>query len=168
MIRGETGQHGVGGDNARETLRLCRSQAQAQQTAPVLAHQMAGTELQVVQETFQLLEMEVITVVPLIAQLVRAAEANQIRTDHPIARLGENRDHLAVEIAPGGFAMEHEHYGRVRRPRVHIMHAELIDLRVVGRKGIAGQIPEAVIRRAEYVVMHDPGSPQGKRDSRPS
>jgi hypothetical protein len=58
---------------------------------------------------------------------VRATEAKQVRGYDPMSRICEERDHLAIEVAPCGFAMEaKEDLIGVPRPIVQVVKAHPI------------------------------------------
>jgi hypothetical protein len=54
--------------------------------------------------------------------LVGTTEAKQVRGDDPMFRICEHRDHLAIEVAPCGFAMKaKEDLIGVPRPLVQVV-----------------------------------------------
>ena len=57
-----------------------------------------------------------------------------------------DRDHVAVEIGPRGFTVEHEHRRRIWRSLVDVVHSQgAVDVHVVGGEGITGQGVEAFV-----------------------
>ena len=89
-----------------------------------------------------------------IGRLVGAAEAEEIRTDHPRAGGGEMRDHLAIEKGPARLAVQaQEGAFRIRRTGVDPGGAQpFIAGQVFGignREIKIGQIVEACLGRAD-------------------
>ena len=88
--------------------------------------------------------------------LIAAAKADHVGGDHSGSASGEDRDHLAIQIAPRGVAVE----AKVCRLRafvslVEIVHAQAIQggqiTDVVWREIVAGQIIKAMLWRAQRV-----------------
>ena len=85
-------------------------------------------------------------------RLVRAAEAQEIGGDHPVSRRHEDRDHAAVEIAPGRLAVQAEPGPAVARADIHIVQPQAIRPPMVGGcMGPARQVLEAVVRCAQGI-----------------
>ncbi len=97
-------------------------------------------------------------VVVLLARLVRLAEADEVGGDDPQAGCGEERDHLAVQVAPRRLTVHREHDRPVGGTLVEIVDPEratrfagvlIVDLDVVRRERVVGEIDEAIIGCAE-------------------
>ncbi len=98
----------------------------------------------------------------LVYGLVGTAEAEKIRGDDALARGDKGGDHLAVEIGPGGLAMQAERDRRVARPFVEIMHAQAPGaVAITGNERIAGQDGKAFVRGAQSVHRLSPQGPAG-------
>src|SRR5689334_19631229 len=80
----------------------------------------------------------------LVLRLVRAPKADEIGRNHPVARRDEGRNHLAVQVAPGRFAVQGEE-NAIPFPDIEIVDAQSLPLEVIGRPGKAGQIREALV-----------------------
>src|SRR5207247_5319837 len=72
-----------------------------------------------------------------------------VGADDAIAACHERRQHLAVQIRPGGLSVEADH--GIALPLVQVVHPEAVDLHVVGVEVVAGQLVEALVGRAEDV-----------------
>ena len=69
--------------------------------------------------------MGAIAIAALVRELVRTAKADQIGHDHPVTRRRQGPDHLAIEIAPHGLAMDQKHrLGGIGRPSIDIGHPQ--------------------------------------------
>ncbi len=94
-------------------------------------------------------------------RLVRAAEADQVGRDDAQAVLHQSGDHGAVQVGPGGLAVQHEHRLGAGRALVDVVQAEPVGQRdVVRGEGIARQVGEALVGRAHQLhrlsVAHRP------------
>ena len=91
--------------------------------------------------------------------LVALAEADEVGRDAAVAGGDERRDHAAVEVAPGGLAVEQEHDGRGRAgvgaggALIEVVDAQALPLQVVGSEQKVRQPIELRVRCA-YRVGH--------------
>ena len=147
------GQRGVGDDDAREALGCCRHHAQPDQTAPVLAEEGDVREIEGAHQLQHVIDLHRIAVRILVGELVRAPEADEVRRDDAIARVDEDGDHLAEEIAPSRFAVDQQQRLAVRRrigAHVDVVQPDIAHLPVVGRVGPIRQTLETGIRRPQH------------------
>ena len=131
----------------------CHRQGQPEQAAPVLDHQGDFLQIELFDQAQQRVAMKVEGVVVVRHRLVRAAEPEEVRRHHPRPRGKKDGDHLAVEEAPGGLAVQAEEgVSRVLRALVDPRHAQAGEARQVGlvlrRVGEVRQAGEAIVRRA--------------------
>ncbi len=147
------GQAGVGHGHRREPLGEGGHQAQADQAAPVLAEQHDAGQVQGLEPDTHPFHMPLIGVVRARRRLVGAPKADQVRRDATVAPRHQARDDVAVEIGPGGLAMQQQHRRTVARPLVHIVQPQrplgVDDVQVLGGIGPVGQSLEPVVRRPE-------------------
>ena len=113
------GQEGVGRDDPGEAVGVLADQAQADEPAPVLADQRDVAQVEPVEEQLaHPLDVAGEGVVGALGGLVRAPEADQVGGDDLQPGCGEHRDHRAVEVGPGGLAVQEQHdAGPSGRPR---------------------------------------------------
>ena len=78
-------------------------------------------------------------------RLVGATEADQVRGDGAQPLLGQAGHHGAVEVRPGGLAVQQEHDLGIGRALVDVVHAQAVGQRGVARsEGVAGEVGEAL------------------------
>jgi hypothetical protein len=138
----------------REALGHLRRYRQTDDAAPVLAHQRDALEVELFDEAHHRVAMEVERVDFVAHRLVRAPEAEEVRRHHAAARPGEHRDHLPVEVCPGGLAVQaEEEILGVGRPFVDVVEPQPLEspkcLEVAGLEGEAGKNGEALFRGAQ-------------------
>ena len=90
----------------------------------------------------------------LVHRLVRAPEAVEVGRHRAMTGGGEDRDHLAVEVAPGGLAVQaEEDLGGVGRSLVEVVQPRALEaveiLEIVGLEVVARQVGEAFVRGAQ-------------------
>ena len=89
---------------------------------------------------------------------VALAEPDQVGCDHAMSGGNEQRDHLAIEVAPGRLTVHAQDGCGVGRPLVEVVHTKgaavvVGDVDVVRRERIVGQSGEAFIGGAQG--LHD-------------
>ena len=84
-------------------------------------------------------------------RLVAAAEPDEVDRDGAQPRVDQHRDHPAVQVAPGRLAVQQQHDRRVGGTLVEVMHAEAVDLDVVGGERKIGEVGEALVRGTQNV-----------------
>ena len=67
-----------------------------------------------------------------------------------MAGRGDDRNHLSVQIRPRRLAVHHQHGCGIARPVVDVVDAQPIDVDVVRRELVAGQIGETVVGRSQH------------------
>ena len=148
-------QERVGRHHPGEPLGVLAHQTQADEPAPVLADQRHVPQVEAVEEELaHPLDVAGERVVRTLARLVRPPEADQVRGHDLQAGPGEDRDHLAVQVAPRGLAVHEQHERRGGIALAHVVHPQAAavavgDLGVVGGEVVAGQAGEAVIGSAQ-------------------
>ncbi len=150
-----TGQQGVGGDHRAEALGHLGQQRQANGTAPILTDQHCAVDVQRAQQLTDLCHMAGVTVVAARRGFVGAAKADQVWRYAAHAAGAERVDHVPVEKAPAGLAVQHEHDAPVVRADIQIVHAQLpvrfvSDHLVVRCPGEIRQVGEMMVGRAQY------------------
>ena len=128
-------------------------QREADQSAPVLHDQRDVPEIERLDQAEQRLAVEIEGIGRFVGRLVGAAEARKVGRHHAIAGAGEDRDHAAIEVAPGRLAMQAEP-GPVGLARsfVDVMQAKPVrTLEVARRVGPVGQGGEILVRCAQGV-----------------
>ena len=122
------------------------------QRPPVLAEEGEARQVELVEQGRpQPLDHAGVGDVGPVGGLVRPPEADQVGGDAAHARLDEDRDHVPVEVAPRGLAVEEQGDGPVGRPLVE----------VVDPQGLV-----AVPARAPPRSAGRTGSPAGRRTAR--
>ena len=153
------GQPGVRGDHPREAIGVLGHQSQPDEAAPVLPDEGEVAQVELVEQgRAHPLDVPGIGVVVLRVGLVGATEADEVGGDGAEARVDEQRDHLAVEVAPRRLAVHEQDGGSVGPALVEVVDAEppaftVVDLHVVRGEGKVGQRGEARVGCAECV--HD-------------
>ena len=94
-----------------------------------------------------------VAVVGHLRRLVTTAEADEVGGDDAQARCGEERDHLAVQVAPRRLTVHAQNRSPIGRALVEVVDpqsaaVEVIDLDVVWGKRITGKVNESFVRRA--------------------
>ena len=97
--------------------------------------------------------MALVGVVALLGRFVALAEADQVGCDYPQTGAGEQRNHLAVQVAPTRLTVHGQHDRTVGGTLVEVVDpqraaVEVIDLDVVWGKRITGKVNESFVRRA--------------------
>lgn len=147
------GQRAIHHQQPLKTSGHVYGQGQAEQRTPVLAHERHGAEVKPLNEPHEGIAMKSEGVNGIVDRFVGTPEAKVVRRDNAVARLGEHRDHPAIQIAPGGFAVQAEkHLRRVARAFIDIMKAQALVARqilhIVGRIGETRKVLEAFVRGA--------------------
>jgi hypothetical protein len=149
------GQTRVADGHPGEAVRLPGDEAQADETAPVLAEEGDVPQIEPVEEGLaHPLDVAGVGVVGALRGLVAAAEADEVRDDDPVPGLHEGRDHGAVQVAPGGLAVHEQHRRGVAGSLVEVVDPQrpalaVVDLDVVGLEVETGQALEAVVGSAQ-------------------
>jgi hypothetical protein len=110
-----------------------------------------------------------IGVIILLCRLIGTAEADEIGSQEPIPSLCQRRDHLAVQVGPGGFAVHEEDHLAVTRSLVYVMDPQratfsILNIEIIGGEGIVLQFRESLIRGSQG--SH--GKDYIKQDTRPA
>ena len=96
-----------------------------------------------------------IRVVGWVGRLVGAAKTDQVRRQHAVASGDQYRDHLAVQVRPGGLAVHQQHRVGLARALIDIGHAQATELQVARGVGEIGQAGKAGFGGAQYLVLVD-------------
>src|SRR5262244_3775111 len=147
-------ERGVHDEQPSEAVGHVDRQREAEQAAPVLADEGDVSEVEAFDKGDQELAVEVEGVGGVFFRLVGSAEAEEVGSDHAVTGRGEDRDHLSVEIAPGGLAVEaEEDFAGRARAYIHVARAEAGVARAIVEVawGVveAGQVAETVFGGAE-------------------
>src|SRR5262252_6415022 len=131
-----------------------RKTAHARLEADVRERRAVGGDLGVAQVRAGSLAEEVEGVGGVFFRLVGSAEAEEVGSDYAVTGRGEDRDHLSVEIAPGGLAVEaEEDFAGRARAFIQVVRAEAGVAREIVEVawGVveAGQVAETVFGGAE-------------------
>ena len=92
---------------------------------------------------------------PPVGRLVRSPEPRVVGNDHAIAGLHQWADHLAVQVGPARLTVKAHDRPAAAWPLVDVVHSQTVDVDVVRREVVAGQILEAFVRRPEHLCTHD-------------
>jgi len=135
-------------------------QAQADEPAPVLAHEREVAQVVREQPLAHPRHVSFIGVVAGGSGFVAATEADEVGRDDTVPVGHELRDHLAVEIRPARFAVhaQHDVLG-VARALVDVRDAQhgavLVHVGIAGLEVPVGQVHESFVGGAEYLhVLH--------------
>jgi hypothetical protein len=79
-----------------------------------------------------------VSVVVDIRGFVRAASAQVVHGYDVIAGVGENRDHLAIEVGPAWLSMQKEYYVTALGAGLNVSLPQTIDINVFGLVGKIG------------------------------
>ena len=96
-----------------------------------------------------------IRVVGWVGRLVGAAKTDQVRRQHTVASGHQYRDHLAVQVRPGGLAVHQQHRRGLARALIDIGHAQAIEFQVTRGVRKIGQAGKAGFGGAQYPVFVD-------------
>ncbi len=150
------GEPGVRGDDPGEAPLVLGRDTEPHETAPVLADERHGAEVELLHPPRDPVDVALVGVVGAEGGLVRAPEAHEIRSEDAVTRGDEDRDHLPVEEAPGRLAVEEEHRRRGGRALVEVVDAEAIHGRVARCERELGKVREPLVRRAQELHrVHD-------------
>ncbi len=150
----------VADDDAGEAVGVLGDQTEAEQRAPVLAHQREARQVELVEQRLaEPVDVALVGVLRTRRRLVGAAEADQVGCDAPVTGGGQHRDHVAVQVAPRRLAVEQQQ--RLARLRVGARLVDVVDaqpvaaaiagvdLDVVRVVRVPGEVDEAVVGRAQ-------------------
>ena len=103
-------------------------QPQADEPTPVLADKGQAGEVEPVEERFaHPVDVALVRVLGAGRRLVGPTETHQIRGDAPEAGLDDDRDHLAVQVAPRRFAVHQQDRLTARAPAfVHVLDSQAV------------------------------------------
>jgi hypothetical protein len=131
-------------------------QAQADEAAPVLPDERDATQVEGVEDQCpHPLDVPGVAVVGHLGRLVRAAEPDEVRCDHPQAGRYQGRDHRPVQERPRGLAVQQQHRlaaGRAGFDPGHPQRQTAVGIRHLGVPRLVpevGKSGEAVVGRAE-------------------
>ena len=154
-IRVARGQEGVGRNDAGEPIGVLADEAQADEPAPVLAHERDGTQIEPIEEQLaHPFDMAGERVVDAFGRLVRAPEPDQVGRHDLQPGRREDWDHLAVEVRPRRLAVHEQDDGRRGVALSQVVHPQgaplgVGDLGIVRGEAISGQVGEAVVGSAQ-------------------
>lgn len=114
---------GVEDEERVDTFWVTRGPVQTDRPAPVVGHDRRPTQVEGLQERFHSLGVSRDAIQRGIARLVGAAEAEVVGHDGSVSGLDERRDEIAIQIAPGRIAVDHDHRPPIPRTDVDEMHA---------------------------------------------
>lgn len=121
---------------------------------PVLADQRDPAEVDADHPRSGPVHMRSIGVVGGSDGFVGLPETDEIGCQHTHSRVSEDGDHVAIQVAPSGFAVQHQYRRPVGGSLVDIVHPEVgPDLGVLFGEGIVGQADEAVWWRSQATAV---------------
>ena len=90
------------------------------------------------------------------AGLVGAAEADQVGREHAVSGVSQRRNHRAVQVAPGGLAVQQHDRRAICRTLVQEVHAQRRSIAcrhvyVVRYERIAFQVFESGVRGSQHI-----------------
>ena len=132
-----------------EPLGLQSDQSQAGEATPVLGEEGAGIVDVRVEEELDVRDVLGVGVVPRVGRFVRAAEADQIRSEYPIPGVEQGRDHPTVEVAPGRLAVKQNHWMGILGPLVDVGHPQAVDRPVFWLVREVVEADEAFVRGSD-------------------
>ena len=138
---------------------------QTDRAAPVLDHQMDVGQVEGGDEVLQRPAVTPDRVPPVVGRLVRAPEAEVVGGHHAVALGHERADPVAVEVGPGGLAVQEQEgapFG-AGGPRVHVVLAQ-----AVGVHQVAGWMVPADALEAGVVGAHHARGPGGAHAQPPA
>ena len=99
-------------------------------------------------------DLTLVGVVFALGGFIRSPIAHQVGGQHPESCPGEKRNHVAVEIAPGGLTVHAQNHRCLGIALIHMMNSELPTVAVGHfgvdrREGVAGEIFETFVGRAQ-------------------
>ena len=95
-----------------------------------------------------------VAVVALRCWFIGLAKADQIRCDYAMIGGNERRNHFAIEIRPTWFAVQQQKRVCIGWTLIDVVHSQTVDLDVMWRKVVAGQVDKARIGCAD--CLHAP------------
>ena len=107
-----------------KAFRITGDDCHADEAAPVLAEQHRVLKVELFDQRRDPVDMSGIGVVALLRWFVRAAEADEVGDNDPAACFDEAGDHLAVQIPPGGLAVDQQHRASCLGPHVDVGKSE--------------------------------------------
>jgi hypothetical protein len=128
-------------------------QTKTDQASPVLAEQHHVAKVEVAEQRRpHPLDVRGVGVGRVVDRLVAPPEAHEVGCDDAEAGVEEPGDHLPVQVAPGGLAVQQQDDRGVTRPFVEGGHPQAVGgLRVRRLPRVAGQVGEALVGRAQDV-----------------
>ena len=121
---------------------MLHAKAEADGTAPVLHHERHVAQVEVKREGGEVLDVAGERI-GLIERLIRLAEAHVVRDDAAVG-LRERRNEVAIKVAPGGVAVEHD--DRLAFALIDVVEADAVVLKEDRRErprpaeGLVGQV----------------------------
>ena len=103
---------------------LLGGDAQTNQRAPVLHEQHDVLQLEAFKPRRHPLDVPQVGVILDPTGLVGAAKTDQVGREHAVAGLSERRNHLAVQVAPSGLAVQQHDRWAVDRTFVEVVHSQ--------------------------------------------
>ena len=153
-------QPGVEDHEPGHALRVLHRPAQADRPAPVLHHHGRALQSELREQAGDELDVAVVGVPAAVGGLVGAAEAGVVRARSRACPGHQRRQHLAVEVGPGGLAVEAHH--RLALALVDVVQAQAVELRVVGLEVVA----RAGLRSARPACGRRPSAARRQRVAR--
>ena len=141
----------VSDGDGRVSVRVETGGAQPDEAAPVLTEQVDVGQAQLLDEGLEPLVVTQIAVGLDLGGLVGPAHPEVVHGDHPVAGIGEHRDHVPVQVGPRRLAVEEQHDLAVGGTLVHVGLSQAVDLHVLGLIRPVRQALEARIRRPHEV-----------------
>ncbi len=121
--------------DARKTFRIESRDPQSDQAPPILHEQVDVVELECIHKAQQSFGMTEVAVRSNVRRFVGTSHAQMVHCDHAKARIDENRNHVPIEVRPGGLTMQQQDHRSIRRSLVDVGLSQTIDLRVLRRIG---------------------------------
>ena len=132
----------------RKEIGFSATTPQPNETAPVLAEERALLQAEPLNERGHRIDVKFVRMHGAIDRLVRTAKANKIGRDCAQARCGQQRDHLAIEVAPGRLAVQQQHDLTIARAFVQIVNAVIDHILVVRLECEFRKAGKSFVRRA--------------------
>ncbi len=148
--RAADAEAGVHDDQAVDALGELHRQREAQESAPVLHHQRHPLEAERLDEPHEHPAVEAERIGGVVHGLVGATEAEEVGRHDAVPGRREDRDHLAVKVAPGRLAVQAQHGAAARRARGRLV--EIVD----AQRLVARQLLEVVRREIEPRQAFEP------------
>ena len=118
--------HGVQYYQRLNILLVLDGVAKSDGAAPVLTHRGDALHFQPVDQPGYQLYVTLQRILSLTFWFVGKAETHQIGDDAAVTGRHQRRDHLPIQVAPGGLPMEHQNYRSISL--IQVMKAHPIDL----------------------------------------